>query len=94
MNNEKNIHSGHRKRIRLKMKNTDSDSIEPHEFLEFLLFNVMAQKNTNVIAHKLLNSFNNSISDVLNAPVEDLVKTDGIGEQAALFIHTLPILAD
>ncbi|MCH5186029.1 MAG: hypothetical protein J1F64_07885 [Oscillospiraceae bacterium] len=90
----KNIHSGHRERIRAKMKTLDSDMIESHEMLEFLLFNVMAQKNTNELAHILLDHFGGSLSNIFNSSLEELSEVDGIGPQAALFIHTVPILAN
>ena len=93
MAEKKNIHKGHRNRLRAKIRTIDSDMFEPHELLEFLLYSVMAQQNTNELAHNLLAHFNNSISDVFDASAEELMEVDGIGLQSALMLNTLPILS-
>lgn len=92
-NPDENLHSGHRKRMRSKLNSIDSDLFENHELLEFMLFNVIPRGNTNDLAHRLLNHFNGSISDVFNAPIEELVKIKGVGRQTAIFLHTIPILS-
>ena len=85
MEEKKNIHSGHRQRLKRKLLNLDSEDFEPHEALEILLFYALPQKNTNPIAHELLRRFG-SLSGVLEAEVSDLITVDGIKEHTATLI--------
>lgn len=88
------LHSGHRQRMRDKFKNTlNFDNFEEHEILEMLLFYCFPRCNTNDIAHELINKFG-SISNVLNASLEDLKSVNMIGESAAIslkFFNSLNI---
>jgi len=63
---------------------TDSGLCD-HELLEILLFNALPRKNTNPIAHKLIDAFG-SLSGVFEADVEQLKTVDGVGENVALFL--------
>lgn len=85
MNGTKNIHEGHRNRLKRKLLNLDSENIEPHEALEILLFYALPQKDTNPIAHELLQRFG-SFAGVLEAEISDLVTVSGIKEHAATLI--------
>lgn len=81
---DEKLHSGHRKRMKDKFKNTlNFDNLAEHEILEMLLFYCYPQRNTNPIAHELLNKFG-SISNVLNASLEDLINSGIIGESPAI----------
>jgi len=93
MEKKKNIHEGHRERMRNKLSKMDSNDFEPHELLEYILFTVIPRSNTNGIAHELLNAFDNSISEVFDTPVEKLTECKGVGRQTAIFIHSIPILS-
>ncbi|MDE5667295.1 MAG: hypothetical protein K2I29_03550 [Clostridia bacterium] len=77
------MHEGHRKRMYEKLK-TDA-GICDHELLEILLYNALPRKNTNPIAHKLIEAFG-SLAGVFEADVEQLTEIDGVGENVALFI--------
>ena len=55
-----NPHAGHRNRMRERFLKEGGASFEKHELLELLLYNTIPMQNTNVIAHRLLDSFNNS----------------------------------
>ena len=83
-----NLHSGHRERMRKKFI-ADSDALYPHEILEVILYGANKRKNTNGIAHALLNKFG-SLSAVFDAPIEELIKVDGVGKQSAVLIKTYP----
>lgn len=81
---EKNIHAGHRERLRKKFQqNYNFDNLEEHEILEMLLFCCYAQCNTNDIAHKLISEFG-SISNVLSASYDELVNSKIIGKNPAI----------
>ena len=57
-----------------------------HQVLEYLLSFVIARKDTNPIAHNLINHFG-SFDKVLEAPVDELVKVNGVGQVTAVFLH-------
>ena len=90
---KKNTHGGHRQRLRerFRKEGCDLDHFEPHNSLELLLFYCAPQKDTNELAHLLLDEFG-SISGVFDAPYEELVKVKGVGEYAATFIKMIPAL--
>ena len=84
-------HSGHRERIRKRFREEGLEHFEDHQVLELLLFYAIPRGDTNILAHELLRQFG-SLSAVLNAPIGELVKVPGIGEQAALFLTLMPQL--
>lgn len=85
------IHNGHRKRLSEKIKRNGFESLEPHERLEYLLFFAIPRKNTNEIAHDLLERFV-TVAGVLKADESELMKVEGVGPQTAGFLKTLPVL--
>ena len=56
--------------------------------LELLLSYAIPRRDTNDLAHRLLDEFK-SLKAVLEAPVERLSRVDGIGESAAILINML-----
>jgi len=86
-NEIKNVHKGHRERLKRKLVNSP-DSILPHEALEILLFYALPQKNTNPLAHELLVKFG-SMSGVLQADFHDLMSVSGIKEHSATLIKLM-----
>lgn len=82
-------HAGHRSRMKNRFLKTGLDSFEPHEVLELLLFYAIPKRDTNKIAHDLIENFG-SIAGVLNAPYELLIQVNGIGEHAAILLKQLP----
>ena len=83
------IHKGHRERLKKRFQETGLDSFTDIQVLELLLFYVIPRRDTNPIAHALLDRFG-SLSQVLEAPLEELKKVDGIGQEAAAFLHLIP----
>ena len=57
-----------------------------HEALELLLYYAIPRKDTNPIAHRLMERYG-SLSAVLSAPAEDLTKVEGVGESAAVLLR-------
>ena len=80
------IHDGHRQRLKKRFLDEGLDSFTEVQALELLLFYCIPRKDTNPIAHALLNRFG-SLSQVLEAPVEELTKVQGISENAAILLH-------
>ncbi len=85
------MHDGHRQRLKKRFLNEDLDRFEDHNILELLLFFGIAQKDTNEIAHNLLNTFG-SLSAVFDAPHSQLKKVPGVGEHIATLIKLIPSL--
>lgn len=85
---EKNLHENHRKRMRERFIINGLDGFQEHEIIEFLLFYILPRKNTNEIAHVLINKFG-SVSGVLKANVDELIKINGLSEKSALFLKLI-----
>ena len=79
------IHDGHRQRMRERFLKEGLDNFEPHQVLELMLFYCVPRRDTNPIAHALLKRFG-SVAQVLEAPVSELRKVEGVGENTAAFI--------
>ena len=86
------MHENHRQRMKARYLAEGMDSFSRHNVLEFLLFYAIPRKDTNDIAHALINHFG-SLSGVLEASVEELMAVKGISEHSAILIHSiLPIM--
>ena len=85
---EKNIHGGHRKRLRDRAMAEGLDSFDPHQVLELLLFYALPRQDTSEIAHRLINKFG-SIGAVLNAPTSELIEVQGVGKKVAEWLHNV-----
>lgn len=83
----KNIHEGHRERtIKKFLKNPAAFS--DHEVLEVLLFFALPRKDTNALAHRILNVFG-SVDGVFNASACQLEKIDGVGKRLSAYILSI-----
>lgn len=89
----KNLHSGHRERLKQQYLNNGISAMTDIQKLELLLFYAIPQKDTNPIAHKLLERFG-TIKNVLNASVSDLCTIDGIKESSATFLKLISNMAN
>ena len=89
---KKNVHKDHRKRVKEQYMKNGIDSMADHNILELLLFYGIPYKDTNPIAHELIEKYHD-INGVLDAPVRELVKLDGIGENAAVLIKLVHDIA-
>lgn len=83
------VHDGHRQRIKERYAETGLDGFSDHTVLEFLLFYAVPRKDTNELAHLLLEHFG-SLTAVLEADREDLMQVNGIGENAATLLSLIP----
>ena len=86
------IHDGHREKMRRRFLETGLEGFADHEALELLLYYAIPRRDTNPIAHALMERYD-SLSGVLNAPVEDLEKVEGIGESAAILLSLVSRLS-
>ena len=85
------IHDGHREKMRRRFLSGGLEQFADHEALELLLYYAIPRRDTNPIAHALMERYG-SLSAVLTAPVEDLQKVEGIGESAAILLKLAPQL--
>lgn len=82
------IHDGHREKMRQRFLKGGLEAFAEHEALELLLYYAIPRRDTNPIAHALMERYG-SLSAVLSAPVEDLQKVEGIGESAAILLDLI-----
>lgn len=83
------IHTGHRQRLKERFLKEGLDQFEDLYVLELLLYYCIPQKDTNPIAHALLDHFG-SLTAVFAATPEELQKVPGIGKNAATFLTLIP----
>lgn len=83
--NDSELHQGHRQRLKKRFLEEGLDNFEQHNVLELLLFFGIPRRDTNPLAHQLLDTYG-SFSAVLDAPFEDLVKIKGMTENAAFLL--------
>lgn len=86
---EKNLHAGHREKLKNRFLKEGLDNFEDHNVLELILFYAIARKDVNEIAHRLLDRFG-TLAGVFDAEISELKKVDGIGAHAAVLIKTYP----
>lgn len=85
---QKNIHAGHRSRMKSRFEKNQFEGFADHEILEVMLYFTNKTKNTNGIAHDLLDRFG-SIDNVLRAEPDELVKIKGVGAETVFFFKAL-----
>ena len=81
MQEERNLHDGHRDRMREKLLK-NPDSLSDHELLEILLYQFIPRKNTNEIAHNVLQYFG-SMENLIKADAKEILAIPGIGKNTA-----------
>lgn len=83
------MHEGHRDRMRERILKDGIEGLQPHEVLEYLLYAVVPRKDTNALAHTLIEKFG-SLSKVFTADYNALLEVTGMTANAALYLATLP----
>lgn len=79
---------GHRERLRTKLLARGPGALDDYEVLEVLLMAFIPRRDVKPIAKALQAKFR-SLSAVLAAPAEELVKVDGVGETVAAYIRAI-----
>lgn len=85
------VHDGHRDRKRQQFLTSGPDPFADHELLEVLLYYAVPRKDTNPIAHELINRFG-SLQAVFAAPAAELERVPGLGRNAAVLLKLVPEL--
>ena len=82
-------HSGHRKRVRMEFfENGFSPNTPTHKIVEMMLYYAVPRKDTNNTAHALVERFG-TISGILDASKDELIKVPGVGECTAAFLKMI-----
>ncbi|MCL2371030.1 MAG: hypothetical protein FWC80_07385 [Firmicutes bacterium] len=90
---KKNPHAGRRQRMFDKhFENPEMTALQPHEILEMLLYHGTPLKDTNVLAHNLIDTFG-SLGNVLLATPDELTNFAGLTQRAASLISMIMPLA-
>ncbi len=86
------VHDGHRSRLKERFTSYGLDNFNDLNVLELLLFYAIPRRDTNELAHALLDHFG-SLDAVFEASVHELQAVPGIGENAAALITLVPEIA-
>ena len=89
----KNLHEGHRNRMRDKYQQGGLDGFLEHEVLEMLLYYCYPRRDTNEIAHQMLLEFG-SLHNLLEADIETLEERLKCSRNVAFFLNFMPALAN
>ena len=81
-------HENHRARLRERFLKEGLENFNDINALELILFYCIPRKDTNPIAHDLINHFGN-LDNVINAKPQELKKIPGIGDGAITFLSLL-----
>ncbi|MDR2664634.1 MAG: hypothetical protein LBB14_03905 [Puniceicoccales bacterium] len=83
---------GHRENLRTRFFKNGIGGFLPHEVVEMLLTYSIPRRDVKPQAHALIDRFG-SLSAILDADEEELVKTSGIGPRAAQFFALIRAVA-
>ncbi len=86
-----NPHSGHRARMRGKFIKNGLEGFEDHEILELMLFYCIPMKDTNELAHRILDEYG-GLDKLFEAHPLDIVNRCGVSEHTAVLFSLMPSL--
>lgn len=89
---EKNVHAGHREKVRQRFIEEGLDSFEDHQVLEILLFYAIPRRDTNELAHKLLERFG-TLEAIFDSSVEEIMDKGQVSKNTAVLIAMIPHLS-
>jgi len=85
---DEQIHHGRREKLRQSFKKYGLETFNETQVIEFALGMAIPRIDTNPTAHRLINTFG-SLDGVISANPDKLKQIDGVGPQAATFLHFL-----
>ena len=80
------IHDGHRQRLMDRFRQNGLDAFNDIQVLELVLFFSIPRRDTNELAHRLLDRFG-SLSRVMDASLEELMEVPGVGPNTATILR-------
>lgn len=85
------VHEGHRERIKETFDAYGLDCFNDINALELLLFYAIPRRDTNPIAHALMQKFG-SLDEIFSASEQELMDVPGVGKNAATLIRLIPAM--
>lgn len=82
-------HANHRQRVRNLFRQVGADTVSDRGLLEMILFYSVPRRDTNELAARLLEKYGN-LKSIFDAPYEELLGIEGIGESSALLLTIMP----
>ncbi len=86
------VHKDHRSRMRKKFCEHGFEGFADHEILEMLLYYSVPRRNTNPLAHKILDKYK-TLANVFDASPEELMREIGVSEVTATLLSMVPKLS-
>ena len=86
-------YKGHRDRLRGRFLDNGPNALQDYELLELVLFLAIPQKDVKPLAKDLIKRFG-GLPEVMNAPIDELIKIDGIKEKTALALKSITALSN
>ena len=87
------VHDGHRARVRQRVLEEGIAHLPVHNVMEILLFFSRPRGDTNELAHRILDRYRGDLAAVCDAPYEELLSIEGVGENTAFLLKLLPQIA-
>lgn len=88
----KELHKGHRERVKDRYIYSGLDSFEDHQVLELILFYCYPMVDTNEKAHKMINEFG-TLTNLLDANPLDIEKRCKVSTNVAVLLSLIPPLS-
>ena len=89
MPENKELHANHRQRMRMRFAQQGGFSgFAEHEVLEYILYLAIPRRDTNPLAHRLIDRFG-SLCQVLEASEADILTVEGAGPAVARLLTTM-----
>lgn len=82
---------GHRGRMRESFIKNEMENLPDHNLLELFISGVIKRKDVKQISYDLLNEFG-TLENIFNAPVDELMKINGVGEVLAVELSLVSTL--
>ena len=76
-------HEGHRDRMRERFRDNGGAGFQKHELVEMLLYSAYPRRDTNEMAHRVLEQFGGSLTKLIHTDPETISKMCGISINAA-----------
>lgn len=84
----KNLHAGHRKRVKNSVVEHGFSHLEDYRLLELILYYSIPRNDTNELAHRLIGEFG-SLNGVFSADIKQLQHVQGVGENTAILLSAI-----
>jgi len=91
-NEEKPHYTGHRDRLRERFVNHGADSLQDYELIELILFMAIPRRDVKPLAKDLIKHFG-SLSDMMHAEIEELMRVPGISQKTAIALKSVTALS-